>query len=207
MVASTDTLLFPGLKAAQASQRVRVDDDMAMLRAASELTRDLVNPDPRIYWPDMLISAALGYVAMAGAILLEPLWLAVASGIVAVLALYRAGLFIHELTHIRPQALPGFRLGWNALVGVPLLVPSFMYEGLHSLHHARTQARDVADSPADAAGRRLSALGSTRRTYSRTGNPPDGKITKWQSFRLGTRGRSAPGRPRWRRPGFHPAGS
>lgn len=145
MVASSESALFPGLKAGHTSQRVRVEDDMAMLRAASELTRDLVNPDPRIYWPDMLFCALLGYAAMAGAVVLEPVWLAVASALVSVLFLYRAGLFIHELTHIRPQALPGFRVAWNALVGVPLLVPSFMYEGLHSLHHARTRYGTVED--------------------------------------------------------------
>ena len=63
---------------------------------------------------------------------------AVAAGLVAVLALYRAGSFIHELTHIKQGAVRGFRLVWNLLVGVPLLVPSFMYEGVHNQHHAKT---------------------------------------------------------------------
>jgi fatty acid desaturase len=31
--------------------------------------------------------------------------------------------------------VPGFRFAWNALVGVPLLVPSFLYEGVHVDHH------------------------------------------------------------------------
>ena len=62
--------------------------------------------------------------------------LEIAAALVAILALYRAGSFIHELTHIKHKDVPGFRLGWNALVGVPLLMPSFMYEGVHSLHHA-----------------------------------------------------------------------
>jgi fatty acid desaturase len=42
------------------------------------------------------------------------------------------------MTHIKQGAVPGFRLAWNALVGVPLLVPSFMYEGVHNQHHAKT---------------------------------------------------------------------
>ena len=54
------------------------------------------------------------------------------------LALYRAGSFIHELTHIKQGALPGFKLVWNLIIGVPLLVPSFMYEGVHNQHHAKT---------------------------------------------------------------------
>jgi fatty acid desaturase len=64
--------------------------------------------------------------------------LAVIAGVVAVLALYRAGSFIHELTHIKQGAVRGFRLMWNLVIGIPLLVPSFMYEGVHNQHHAKT---------------------------------------------------------------------
>jgi fatty acid desaturase len=62
-----------------------------------------------------------------------------------VLALYRALLFIHELTHIHRTALPGFRFAWNALVGIPMMTPSFMYEGVHTLHHARTRYGTAED--------------------------------------------------------------
>ena len=122
-----------------------IPDDMAMLRAAAELTRDINTARSAIYWPDMLVSAAIGYGALAGAIML-PGWAALACAVVAVLALYRALLFIHELTHIHRTALPGFRFAWNVLVGVPLLTPSFMYENVHSLHHARTRY-GTADDP------------------------------------------------------------
>jgi len=114
-------------------------DDKPMLRAAVDMTRDLTEARPIIYWSDMLVSAALGYAGIAGAILLDNAALAVLSAVVSVLALYRALLFIHELTHIHKDALPGFRFGWNLLVGIPLLLPSFMYEGVHTLHHARTR--------------------------------------------------------------------
>lgn len=122
-----------------------VPDDMAMLRAAAEVTRDLSTARPGIYWPDMLLSAAIGYAALAGAILIDNTLLAVASGVLASLALYRALLFIHELTHIHRNALPGFRLAWNLLVGIPLLTPSFMYEQVHTLHHARTRYGTAED--------------------------------------------------------------
>lgn len=121
-------------------------DDMAMLRAAVDLTRDISAARAAIYWPDMLVSAAVGYAALAGAILLENPALALASAALAVLALYRALLFIHELTHIHRDALPGFRTAWNLLVGIPMLTPSFMYEGVHTLHHARTRY-GTADDP------------------------------------------------------------
>ena len=114
-------------------------DDKAMLRAAVDLTRDIAAARGSIYWPDMLGSAALGYAALTGAILLSGTLAPLACAVVAVLALYRALLFIHELTHIHKTALPGFRLAWNVLVGVPMLTPSLMYENVHTLHHARTR--------------------------------------------------------------------
>ncbi|MBC2664321.1 fatty acid desaturase [Novosphingobium flavum] len=123
----------------------KIPDDMAMLRAAAELTRDISAARGGIYWPDMLVSAVIGYGALAGAILLESPAAALACAAVAVLALYRALLFIHELTHIHRDALPGFRLGWNLLVGIPLLTPSFMYENVHTLHHARTRYGTAED--------------------------------------------------------------
>jgi fatty acid desaturase len=121
-----------------------IPDDSDLLRAAAELTRDLGTARPGIYWPDMLGSAAAGYAGMAGAILL-PGWQAWAAGLIAVFALYRASLFIHELTHIHRTALPGFRFVWNLLVGIPVLMPSFMYEGVHTLHHARTRYGTAED--------------------------------------------------------------
>ncbi|HSQ98656.1 MAG TPA: fatty acid desaturase [Sphingomicrobium sp.] len=115
----------------------RRKDDAAMLKAAANLTRDLNVPKGGIYWADMLGSALLGYAALIGATVVRPAWLAIGIGLVAVLALYRAGSFIHELTHIKKGAVKGFRLTWNLVVGVPLLVPSFMYEGVHNQHHAK----------------------------------------------------------------------
>lgn len=126
-------------------KKSEIPDDKEMLRAAVELTRDISTALPRIYWPDMLVSAALGYAALAGAILIDDPWAATVCGVFAALALYRALLFIHELTHIHKDALPGFRFGWNMLVGIPLLIPSFMYEGVHTLHHARTRYGTAED--------------------------------------------------------------
>jgi fatty acid desaturase len=125
--------------------RVAIPDDAVMLRAAAELARDLAKANPAIYWPDFLASALLGYAALATAIFAGTAVLTVGAGLVAMLALYRAASFIHELTHIREGALPGFRFGWNLLVGIPLMIPSFMYEGVHTQHHARTRYGTVND--------------------------------------------------------------
>jgi hypothetical protein len=112
-------------------------DDKAMLKAAADLTRDLNVAKPAVYWADLIGSALLGYAGLFTAILAGSTLVALAAAVVAVLALYRAGSFIHELTHLKPNAVPGFRLVWNLIVGIPLLVPSFMYEGVHNQHHAK----------------------------------------------------------------------
>jgi fatty acid desaturase len=132
-------------KIGPAAATVAVPDDMEMLRAAVELTRDISTARPEIYWSDMLLSTAVGYGALAGAILLPSWPFALACAALAVLALYRALLFIHELTHIHRTALPGFRTVWNVLVGIPMLTPSFMYENVHTLHHARTRYGTAED--------------------------------------------------------------
>ena len=120
------------------SAPARAKDDAAMLKAAASLTRDLNQPDARIYWTDLIGSALLGYAGLFTAMFAVATWIAIAGGLIAILALYRAGSFIHELTHIKKGAVRGFRFVWNAVIGVPLLVPSFMYEGVHNQHHAKT---------------------------------------------------------------------
>ncbi|MFB0875900.1 MULTISPECIES: fatty acid desaturase [unclassified Sphingobium] len=128
----------PILAAAQRA-RAAIPDDPAMLRAAADLAREYAIASPRIYWTDLILSALIGWGGMAGAILAPSTGVAIACGILSMLALYRAASFIHELTHIRKGALPGFRAGWNLIVGMPLMIPSFMYEGVHTQHHARTR--------------------------------------------------------------------
>lgn len=117
----------------------RMADDKAMMRTAAELSRDLMAPSRLIYWGDLTASAVVGYAALVGAAMAPTLGWAMMAAAVSVFALYRAISFIHELTHVKHTLLPGFRLGWNVLVGVPMLTPSFMYEGVHNLHHARTR--------------------------------------------------------------------
>ena len=142
----TATLDRPRTNAAPARQSTaRAQDDAAMLKAAASLTRELNVPNARIYWADLIGSALLGYGALFAAMLSASAWIAIAAGLVAVLALYRAGSFIHELTHIKSGAVPGFRLVWNLIVGIPLLVPSFMYEGVHNQHHAKRYYGTVND--------------------------------------------------------------
>lgn len=121
----------------------------SLARLANDLTRDLMRPNPRIYWLDLIATAAVTYLSLWVAVTARGAW-AFAGAVVGVLALYRAVSFIHELTHQRRDELPGFHLGWNVLVGVPFLTPSLLYEGVHMLHHAKDRygtARDPEYMP------------------------------------------------------------
>ncbi|MEO5739996.1 MAG: fatty acid desaturase [Vicinamibacterales bacterium] len=101
------------------------------------LVADLHAPQPWIFWTDLMSSAALGWLAFAVAVLAAPLSLAMwIASIFAALALYRGVCFTHELAHLRRRALPGFETAWNILFGVPLLLPSFTYLGVHQSHHS-----------------------------------------------------------------------
>ena len=115
-----------------------------LAREAVRLTRDLVTPRPWIYWLDLTASATAGYAALFGAMIAGSAGMVIMFGIVSVLSLYRAGSFIHELAHIATM-VRGFRTFWNLIVGVPMLVPSFMYEGVHSIHHTRRRYGTAED--------------------------------------------------------------
>ena len=141
---TSTTFTREAASAAATASRLK-GDDKAMLRAAANLTRELNTPSVSVYWLDMVGSAAVGFVALALAIAAPTLAGTLVAALIAVLALYRAGSFIHEITHIKAGSLPGFKLTWNALVGVPLLVPSFMYEGIHNMHHAKIRYGTIED--------------------------------------------------------------
>jgi fatty acid desaturase len=101
-----------------------------------ELVKDLFVPKAAIFWSDLLLSATVGWVASIIACLEKPF--SVVQGVsilIAAIAFYRALVFIHELTHLKEKALPGFAWVWNLAVGIPLLLPSFTYTGVHAEHH------------------------------------------------------------------------
>lgn len=94
----------------------------------------LFEPHPGIYWADLLAHATVGWAAFALAVVAGG-WAALGWGLVATAALYRGVIFTHELVHLGRGRLPGFRCVWNILCGVPLMAPSFLYDGVHQAHH------------------------------------------------------------------------
>lgn len=120
-------------------------DSVSLTRQAYALTDDLMTPNAAVYWVDLLISAALMWGGFLLAATTSSLAVGLVAGLISVLALYRALSFIHELTHIRDDEAPGFRVGWNVLVGVPLMTPSLMYEGVHNVHHVKDRFGTALD--------------------------------------------------------------
>lgn len=114
------------------------------LREARQIVGDLFEPRPRIYWTDFLVSFAVGLACYAMVRRVESLPLAALLFAISVLSLYRAALFIHELAHLRAKSLQGFRMAWNLLYGIPLVVPSFLYT-THWSHHVRKNYATQAD--------------------------------------------------------------
>jgi fatty acid desaturase len=124
--------------------------ELSLARRANDLARDLARPSPRIYWADLAATAAVTWLSLGVAVTAQSAGWALVAGAVCVLALYRGISFIHELTHLRRDDLPGFHFAWNLLIGVPWLTPSLLYEGVHILHHARDRygtARDPEYHP------------------------------------------------------------
>jgi len=104
------------------------------VQAAHALVADCFTPSLPRYWLDFFGSWLVGvaaFVAVARGAPWAALWY-----VVAVLALYRAAVFIHEIVHIgRRSSMRWFGRAWNAVCGVPMLIPSFLYES-HVEHHS-----------------------------------------------------------------------
>ena len=105
-----------------------------MAAAVEHLPAAWFRPRAIVYWADMLASAGVGWLGVAQAVAARGgarvFWLTLSA-----IALYRAALFIHEVAHLASGDIPHFKTAWNVFVGVPVLLPSFLYKGVHLDHH------------------------------------------------------------------------
>ena len=103
---------------------------------AKRIVHDLFEPDPLIYWADFLFHDLLGWAAFILAVR-APLHSSaqVLTLTVSALCLYRAVLFVHELSHLKKGTFQVFHFVWNLICGIPLTLPSFMYIRVHTDHH------------------------------------------------------------------------
>jgi fatty acid desaturase len=118
--------------------------DAQFVGRARDLVKDLFHPRPLVYWGDLLLSTAVAYGSFYAAHRAGRPALAVLAFVLSVLAFYRAALFIHELVHLPGRSFGAFRAVWNLLVGIPLLIPSFLYY-THLEHHRPRHYATVHD--------------------------------------------------------------
>lgn len=114
-----------------AAEPTELDDSLVR-----PLVRDLHKVNRTIFWADLLLSCLVGWAAFVAAVVLPAFSLtAILATLVAVFCLYRGLCFVHEVSHQSHRSLPGFEAAYNALVGFPFLMPSFVYVGVHQSHH------------------------------------------------------------------------
>jgi len=104
--------------------------------AARRLVADLYRPNPAIYWIELILLAVVGWCTFAISVALGfGSWKTYPLATLSILSLYRASIFSHEISHIRGRALNGYQTAWDVLIGIPLMLPSFVYVGMHKDHH------------------------------------------------------------------------
>ena len=118
-------------------QQSGVADDT--VREMRDLLADCFERRPAVYWTDLLLTAMVAYPA-ALYFLLAPGFGAwhLAAYFVGGFAVFRMASFIHEIQHMRRDEMKGFKLAWNLLCGVPLLMTSNTYDNHADHHSART---------------------------------------------------------------------
>lgn len=108
------------------------------LKESRALVKDLMKANQTIYWVDFLISLTLGASAFAVTVISETFSpVGIVAYFVAVFALYRAVIFIHEIVHFKKGSMVAFKYVWNLACGFLVMVPIFMYQGVHLDHHKR----------------------------------------------------------------------
>lgn len=114
------------------------------LSEARTIVGEFFTPNPWIFWPDFLLSWAVGIatftlVQYPQFVTADTTWhwpIRIVCFIVSCILYYRSALFIHELMHIRDGEFTAFRFVWNLLCGIPFLIPTFVYY-THVDHHRR----------------------------------------------------------------------
>jgi fatty acid desaturase len=98
---------------------------------------DLMVREPMLYWLDFATSAVAAWGLAALFFLSEPFsLLQLVALLLAGIAFFRAGTFMHEIIHMRRSEMRAFKAAWNVSIGIPLLMPWLLYRN-HMEHHSR----------------------------------------------------------------------
>src|SRR5215216_5815677 len=94
------------------------------IRDARLIVHDLFEHRQVFYWLDLFLTLTIGYGCAALYLRSAPFSpQQIARLTVASFALFRAGSYIHEITHMRKGEMTTFRVVWNLVCGVPMLTP------------------------------------------------------------------------------------
>jgi len=127
---------LPAVNSAPPAKTALTDQRAALpVAEARRLVADLLTPNPWIFWVDFLLSLTVGYTATA-VYMLAPVFSAaqIICFFIGGVALFRVALFMHEVVHFRRGEMTAFKVAWNILAGIPMLMPSFLYDS-HLAHH------------------------------------------------------------------------
>jgi fatty acid desaturase len=121
----------------QQSYWMQADEEKAWIREAHGQVKDLFIHNARLYWVDLIITALVAWICTVFYFQSSLFSVQQAAFMfIAAVAFYRGGTFMHEIIHMPRGELRGFKLAWNGLIGVPLLLPWIMYRN-HIEHHSR----------------------------------------------------------------------
>jgi len=99
--------------------------------------KDFFAIDATKYWVDLVLCTVLAYTA-ATVYVSAPLGslIQLAAFPLAVFWLYRSNSMVHEVSHLNRSQLPGFKIAWNVVLGIPTLFPSTFFTSHHRDHHS-----------------------------------------------------------------------
>jgi fatty acid desaturase len=110
------------------------------IKEARAIVGHLLHRRPAFYFADLATAMTVAYLAGFVYFRSGLSGLQLAAGVVCSFALFRAGMFIHEIQHMRRGEMTGFVVVWNLVYGIPMLLPSFMYANHRDHHDRRTYA-------------------------------------------------------------------
>ncbi len=98
------------------------------------IARDYFIPRPAIYYRDFCFYLALFVVGFPWG--LNASWpMVILPWLLATFGLHRAGLFCHEIVHIKDEKLRGFRALYTWTVALIVMVPPLRFQLPHLAHH------------------------------------------------------------------------
>lgn len=122
---------------------VRFEDEIRIMHG---LIRPLLTFDRRRFLMDLLVTSLLAWSIAVAAYLAASEYATLFLCLIGGCVFYRAATMIHDISHFQKE-LEKEAFIWNLLVGVPFLIPSFMYVNQHLQHHS--VARYTSDEDAE----------------------------------------------------------